>query len=67
MRNNDDVGENTILICSIPAYALFNSGSSHTFIFTHFASRMNKEPGPLGFELVVSQPMGKGIVCSTIY
>ena len=43
LRNNGDVCAGTILICSIPAYDLFNSGPSHIFISTHFASRMNKE------------------------
>ncbi|GFS38198.1 hypothetical protein Acr_00g0056190 [Actinidia rufa] len=35
-RNNEDVVVGTILICSIPAYALFDSGSLHTFISTYF-------------------------------
>ena len=66
-RNNEDVVASTILICSIPTYALFDSRSSHTFISTHFASRINKKLGLLGYKLVMSQPMGNGIVCSTIY
>ena len=67
LRNNEDVVIGTILICSIRTYALFDSGSLHTFISTHFAGQMNKELESLGYELVVSQLMGKGIVCSTIY
>ena len=47
-RNNEDVVECTILISSIPVYALFDFGSLHRFISTHFASRMNKDLGPLG-------------------
>ena len=67
LRNNEDVVVGTILICFIPAYALFNSRSSHTFIFTYFASQMNKESGPLRYKLAVSQLMSKGIVCLIIY
>ncbi|XP_057502685.1 uncharacterized protein LOC130786392 [Actinidia eriantha] len=66
-RNDEIVVAGNILICSLPAYVLFDTGSSHTFVSTKFASRLNKKPEPLGYELVVSQPTNKGMVCSTIY
>ncbi|GFY81487.1 hypothetical protein Acr_01g0012960 [Actinidia rufa] len=66
-KNDEIVVTGNILICSLPAYVLFDTGSSHTFVSTKFASRLNKKPEPLGYELAVSQPMNKGIVCSTVY
>ena len=66
-RNNEDVVAGNLIICSLPAYVLFDTGSSHTFVSTQFASRLNRKPEPLGYELVVSQPMTKGTVCSTVY
>ena len=38
LRNNEDVITSIILICFLLAYALFDSGSSHTFISARFAS-----------------------------
>ncbi|XP_057459270.1 uncharacterized protein LOC130749931, partial [Actinidia eriantha] len=66
-RNNEDVVAGNLIICSLLAYVLFDTGSSHTFVSTQFASRLNRKPEQLGYELVVSQPMSEGIVCSTIY
>ncbi|XP_057497360.1 uncharacterized protein LOC130782078 [Actinidia eriantha] len=66
-RNTEDVVAGTLMICSLPAYVLFDTGPSHTFVSTQFASRLNKNPEPLGYDLVVSQPMTKGIVYSMMY
>ena len=66
-RNDEIVVAGNILICSLPAYVLFDTGSSHTFVSTNFASKLNKKPESLGYELAVSQPTNKGIVCSTVY
>ena len=52
-----------VLVCSLLAHVLFDTGSSHTFVSTQFA----KEPKPLGYELAVSQPTKRGIVCSIAY
>ncbi|XP_057469656.1 uncharacterized protein LOC130758731 [Actinidia eriantha] len=66
-RNNEDVVAGNLMICSLPAYVLFDTGSSHTFVSTQFTSRLDRKPEPLGYELVVSQPMNKGTVCSMVY
>ena len=34
---------------------------------TQFASRLDRKLEPLGYELVVSKPMNKGTICSTVY
>ncbi|GFZ01211.1 hypothetical protein Acr_14g0008460 [Actinidia rufa] len=34
-RNTEDVVAGTLMICSLPAYVLFDTGSSHTFVSTH--------------------------------
>ena len=65
--NNEVVGAGNILICSLPAYVLFDMGSSHTFVFIQFAKKLNKESEPLGYEIMVSPPSNRGIVCSTVY
>ena len=41
--------------------------SDLSFMFAHFASRMNKELGPLRYKLAMSKPMSRGIVCSIVY
>ncbi|XP_057480443.1 uncharacterized protein LOC130767567 [Actinidia eriantha] len=66
-RNTEDVVAGILMICSLSAYVLFDTGSSHTFVSTQFASRLNRKPEPLGYDLVVSQPMTKRTVCSMVY
>ena len=39
-RNNEDVVAGNLIICSLLAYVLFDTGSSHTFVSTQFASRL---------------------------
>ena len=56
-----------VLVCSLPDYVLFDMGSSYTFVSTLFASKMNKEHEPLRYELTVSQPTNKGMICSIVY
>ena len=53
-RNNEVVVVGNILICSSPTYVLFDTGTSHTFMSTQFARKLNKKPKPLGYELAVS-------------
>ena len=66
-RNNEVIGAGNVLICSLPAYLLFDTGASHIFVSTQFARKLNREPELLGCELAVSQPTNKGIICSIIY
>ena len=40
-RNDEIVVAGNILICSLPAYVLFDTGSLHTFVSTNFASKLN--------------------------
>ncbi|GFY88930.1 hypothetical protein Acr_06g0008700 [Actinidia rufa] len=66
-RNTEDVVAGTLIIYSLPTHVLFDTGSSHTFVSIQFANKLNRKPDPLGYELVVSQPMTKGTVCSMVY
>ncbi|GFS41489.1 hypothetical protein Acr_00g0074640 [Actinidia rufa] len=66
-KNDEIVVAGNILICSLPAYVLFDTSSSHTFVSIKFASKLNKKPEQLGYELAVSQSTNKGMVCSTVY
>ena len=56
-----------VLICSLTTYVLFDMGSFHIFVSTQFAKKFNKEYKSLVYELTVSQPMNKGIICSIVY
>ena len=53
-RSNKVVVVGNVLICFLPTYVLFDTGSSHTFVSTQFFRKFNKEPEPLGYELVAS-------------
>ena len=66
-RNNEVVVVGNMLVYSLPTYVLFDMGSLCTFGSTQFVKKMNKEHELLGYELAVSQPTNKGMICSTIY
>ncbi|XP_022156985.1 uncharacterized protein LOC111023814 [Momordica charantia] len=53
-----------VLVHNVPAYALFDSGSSHTFISTAFVHQANLVLEPLGFLLSVSTPSGSDMSTS---
>ncbi|KAF7126629.1 hypothetical protein RHSIM_Rhsim11G0010200 [Rhododendron simsii] len=65
-HNTEEVVAGKTLICSMPAFVLIDSGSTHSFISTQFSSKLAKAPEPLGFELLVSQPMSRVSVLSSI-
>ncbi|XP_022156067.1 uncharacterized protein LOC111023035 [Momordica charantia] len=56
----------TILVLSMPAYALFDSGSSHSFIASTFVQHADLELESLGFLLSVSTPSGSVLVTSQV-
>ncbi|KAH7838847.1 hypothetical protein Vadar_031889 [Vaccinium darrowii] len=66
-RNTEEVVAGNVLICSVPAYVLIDSGSTHSFISPQLAIKMPKVAEPLGYDLLVSQPTSKGVVCTTVY
>ena len=49
------------------ANALFDSGATHSFISSAFACKLNLTPETLGFQLVISEPIGVKMVASTKY
>ena len=55
-----------ISLYEIPTYALFDSGSTHSFISNQHAAKIGRKHERLDFDLIVSQPMSKGVKCSTV-
>ncbi|XP_022154299.1 uncharacterized protein LOC111021593 [Momordica charantia] len=64
VTNAEAVVTGTVLVCNAPAYVLFDSGSSQTFISTAFVRQTNLELAPLGFLLLVSTPSGSVMISS---
>jgi len=50
--------EGMISISGHIARALFDPGATHSFISSTFAYKLNQTPKPLGFQLVISTPIG---------
>ena len=65
-RNDEGVIAGKVTVNGIPTYALFDSGSTHSFISISRANRIDKILEPLDFDLIVSQPMSKGLICSSV-
>ncbi|XP_043705297.1 uncharacterized protein LOC122655133 [Telopea speciosissima] len=57
----------TISIASIPAYDLFDSGASNSFVSSSFAKRLGISPKGLAQGLAVSTPTGGVVGLDTIY
>ncbi|XP_022158212.1 uncharacterized protein LOC111024748 [Momordica charantia] len=55
-----------VLVLSMPAYALFDSGSSHSFIASTFVRQADLELESLGFVLSVSTLSGSVLVTSQV-
>ncbi|KAG5553992.1 hypothetical protein RHGRI_011757 [Rhododendron griersonianum] len=66
-RNNDRVVAGIMILCSLPAHVLLDSGSSHSFVSASFATKLPLKPEPLELELLVSKPMSTGILCTTVF
>ena len=66
-RNDEGVIAGRIFIHDIPTYALFDSGSTHSFVSHQHSTKIPIKPESLGYELLVAQPMSKDVVCSTTY
>ena len=50
--------EGTIYLARYNAQLLFDPSATHSFISFIFASKINKEPESMKFQLVVSTPVG---------
>lgn len=59
--------EGTIYLVGYTARVLFDPSGTHSFISSTFASKLNKEPEPLKFQLEVSTPIGVEMVTSMYY
>ncbi|KAG5536038.1 hypothetical protein RHGRI_023734 [Rhododendron griersonianum] len=66
-QNTNSVVSGTLHICGHLAYVLIDSGSTHSFVSAQFAIKLTRPLESLDYELHVSQPMGSGVICSTVY
>jgi len=61
------VVEGTICLSKIVARVLFDSGATHSFISSSFATKINKKSEPLSFQLVVSTSVGTKLTTDVYY
>ncbi|XP_043714535.1 uncharacterized protein LOC122662895 [Telopea speciosissima] len=64
---NQAVVTGTTLICSTPAYTLFDTGATHSFVSPSFVKRTRVSPKCLVEGLVVSTPTGSRIDLNSLY
>ncbi|XP_042489109.1 uncharacterized protein LOC122069214 [Macadamia integrifolia] len=57
----------TILVSTILAFVLFDSGPSCSFVSSHFAIRMGIEPKKLAHKLMISTPIGFIVDLEDVY
>ena len=48
----------TVLVETLDAYVLFDTGSTHSFVSPRLASKLGVEPRKMEIPLVVSSPLG---------
>ena len=58
-----NVVEGTILVDNRPAIALFDPGSTHSFVAPSFFHDIQERVMQLSYDFVVTTPLGKRIVC----
>ena len=56
--------EGIISIMGHTARVLFDPGTTHSFVFSIFASKLNKKSKSLEFQLIVSTPIGAEMIAS---
>ena len=57
------VVEGTILVDNRPAIALFDSGSTHSFVAPSFYYDIHERVMQLPYNFIVTTPLGKRVVC----
>ena len=57
----------TIVVLDRDARILIDTGSTHSFISTHFACQINKIAEPLDFCLFVATPIGDNILTDKVF
>ncbi|CAN1787445.1 hypothetical protein LINPERHAP1_LOCUS17654 [Linum perenne] len=62
-----DVVTGLITIFGQPAFALMDSGSTHSFISSTFAHKLGIEPTPLGQNLGVRTPVGDTLIVDSVF
>jgi len=64
-RASNVVAEGMVSISGYTAHALFDPGATHSFISNVFAYKLNRPPESLGFQLIISTPVGIKRITST--
>ena len=67
IRVSNTVVEGITCIMGHTARVLFDPGATHSFISTAFASKLNKKPELLEFQLIISTPKGEEMIATRCY
>ncbi|XP_073057358.1 uncharacterized protein [Primulina eburnea] len=62
-----EVMSGTILIQSVPAYALFDCGATHSFMFKRFAKKLGSKPDKLTVPFRIATPTNRAVETDEIY
>ena len=66
-ETSDDVITGTVLLCHQPASALFDPGSTFSYVSVYYASRLSMMSEPLVAPLRVSTPVGESLVVDQVF
>ncbi|KAH0671324.1 hypothetical protein KY285_024119 [Solanum tuberosum] len=66
-ETSDDVITGTVLLCQQPALALFDPGSTFSYVSVYYASRLSLMSEPLVAPLRVSTPVGESLVVDQVF
>ena len=64
---SNEVVTGTVLICSVEARVLFDSGATHSFTAPHLAKKLGRQVGRLKLPLVVATPLGRSLEVDKVY
>ena len=64
---NPDTVTGIMIVFATPAYILFDSGSSRSFISSSFELHADWELSPLKIKLVVTTPLGEQILRTSVF
>ncbi|XP_075497877.1 uncharacterized protein LOC142535347 [Primulina tabacum] len=65
--NATEVVSGTILIQSVPAYALFDCGATHSFMSKRFAKKLGRKPDKLTEPFRIATPTNRAVETNEIY
>ena len=66
-EGSENIVSGTLSICGHLAHVLIDSGSTHSFVTPHFATKLPSTPESLGYVLSVSFPSGNSALSVDVY